>query len=142
MDETRLRHPTEYIHEHFQKGGNIQEVLLVLVGIAIIFALLTVAHRLQRGGTQSATPNSPAKLFKSVVRELELTVRQRDILGKIALQTGMRHPTVILLGPTFFDRQVDRWWGMNSRLIGRTKSRTEQTIASLRMTLFDDAPKT
>lgn len=140
MNKADMGHPTQYIHEHFEKGGSIQDFLLVIVGIVVLFGVLAVIHRMQRGPVQSSAPNSPAKLFKSIIQELGLTVRQRDVLGKIAFETGMRQPVAILLSPSIFDKQADKWLTMKSGSGGRGKNRTEQLVATLREEVFEDGP--
>ena len=141
MNPTQMEHPTKYIHEHFQKGGDIQNFLLVLFGMAALFVILAIVHRIQRGDRVVTTPNSPMRLFKNTIAELGLTVRQRDFLGRVATEIKLPHPSTMLLSPTLFDRELDRWWKIKGSMSDRAKTNANKMASSVRDTLFDDSSR-
>ncbi len=139
MNQTPIQHPTEYMQEHFEKGGDIQNFLLVLLGVVALFVILAIVHRIQRGGISATTPNSPLRLFKTTITELGLSVRQRDFLGRVATDINLAHPTMMLLSPTLFDRELDRWWEIRGGMSERARNNARKMANSVRETLFEDS---
>lgn len=97
------------IRDHFQQGGSILSVFMVLIVIAAIVALAywLSQHTAHFDGT--AKRNDPVKLFFDLMRRMNFSQEQQKTLEKIVREQEVKNPAVILLCPNLFDRYVGRW---------------------------------
>ena len=127
------------VREHFQKGGSMLAMLLVLLGIAATLALAYWLTRRQRSTIRKAPPNDPRKLFRDLQEKLRLPVPQRNFLNGVALQLHLEHPSVLLLSPVLYDRYVDQWRANDrQRSGGGAPSKGSDVAAQTRAALFGE----
>ena len=132
--------PLERVHgirDRFAAGGSTTDVMQVLVLLAVGLLLLYLAtvlwqHRRRR------QINNPRRLFCEVLRQLPLSVTQRDLLRRISRELGLDHPAVLVLSPQVFRSHANRWMSA-SRSVNQV---TRQRLDELAQALFPrtDAP--
>ena len=91
--------------DHFQEGGSVTAVLVVLVLLTGVILLTYNLARRQRGFSRAAAAKGdPHRLFRNVLDQLELTTPQYQWLQAVVKELKLEHPAVILLSPALFDR--------------------------------------
>ena len=96
------------LRDRFVLGGRWGEVIAVLLVLAACALLLALIHRRQRTADRPE-PDSPARLFRTLLKGLGLTARQRRVLRSMATDLRLEHPTVMLLSPQLFQQQAAAW---------------------------------
>lgn len=105
-----LTEPQRAIRDHFQEGGSIVLVLAVMSVVAgVVLIAYWLTRRQQRRTERHARFNDPQRLFGDLLQGLSLTASQRHLLDTVVRELGLKHPSVILLSPTLFERHVDKW---------------------------------
>lgn len=102
------------IRDRFADGGTWGEMVLAILGLAAFVAFLFVVFGVQRRVHRKEIDN-PRKLFRTLITQLGLTVRQRDLLRRIAGDLRLEHPTILLLGPSIYWSHAEQWTGRFSR---------------------------
>ncbi|MCB9849825.1 MAG: hypothetical protein H6817_03895 [Phycisphaerales bacterium] len=77
---------------------------------------------------------NPRSLFLDVLREIPLTVPQRDLLRHMARELRLEHPTVLLLSPRIYHEHANAWMS-GSRNASLTMRDRIDTIAQV---LYED----
>jgi len=95
--------------EHFQKGGSVVSVLLVMLGLALGVILTYWLSRQQQKVARNFRRNDPQKLFQDLMAKVELSEPQRRVLWSVANDLRLDHPAVLLISRTLFDRHVRTW---------------------------------
>ena len=96
------------LRDRFALGGRWGEVISVLLVLAGCVLLLALIHRRQRTAGRPE-PDSPPRLFRTLLKGLGLTAQQRSILRGMATDLRLEHPTVMLLSPKLFQEQTAAW---------------------------------
>lgn len=119
------------IQQHFQRTGTGTEVLLgVLVAVGIVlFAVLAQSIQKRRS---KHNVDHPAKLFRRLLYKLDLTVPQRDIIRRMALDLRLENATVLLLSRRVFERYARRWLTK----VGSSTSNVDHRLADLTRALY------
>lgn len=128
------------VRDHFQNGGSLVAVVLVMVVIALF---VVAAYFISRSTERSASAvwrDDPDALFNDLLHRLGLGVAQRKVLAQIARDRPLPNPTVMLLSQAVFDENVRRWQeggGAPTNTDGR--ERALEPINAAREALFPQA---
>jgi hypothetical protein len=125
----------EALQQRFSRGGTWGELVLPLVGVAALFALLSLLYSLQKR-RQRADIDHPGKLYRRLVQRLGLSAPQRDLLYRMAADLRLPNPSVVLLGRRIFDTHAQRWLATGRA----TRPDSPQRIAELADSLFPGQP--
>ena len=96
------------IQDRLSDGRSLGDIVLTLLGLAAFVACLYVVFALQRRLRRTEIDDS-RRLFRSALVELGITVRQRDLLRRIAGDLRLPEPTVLLLGSGIYWSHARRW---------------------------------
>ncbi len=133
----RLTETQRAVSEHFQKGGSITAVLIVLsclIAVILVVVLLTMR---QRQADPNRVVNDPQRLYRDLLEKLGLAPTQQQFLQAIATDLDLPHPTVILLSSRLFDQRCGEWkLKGHARAIGLDASATDKLFAHVRTHLF------
>ena len=124
------------IRDHFQQGGSTTAVLMVLLAIFCIFTGAVVASRAQEWFLGNGRRDDPQRLYQELLRGLKLTTRHRTILQRMGEDRLLRHPTIILLSPTLYQRHADQWRTSASASRRDLAPPTEDELKAIRKALF------
>lgn len=124
------------IRDHFQHGGSTTAVLMVLATIFCILIGAVVASRLQEWFFGTGRRDDPQRLYQDLLRRLKLTTRHRTILQRMGEDRVLRHPTIILLSPTLYQRHADRWRASASAARRDVAPPTENELKAIKKALF------
>ena len=113
LQATSRPDPRVVLREQFSKQAWDPEswmgFIVVAAGITIFVLILHFLLYYEKRGDKSRQVSSPQKLFREVLKRLELNVAQRALLGRMARDLRRRSPTQMLLSPKFFDQAVAQW---------------------------------
>lgn len=109
LQATRLTPVQRGVRAHFQDGGSIAAVLVVLTVILAVLAAVRYLGRRQAAANRRKSDSEPSLLFRDMVRKLDLSTAQRHMLDAVARDAHLPHPAVILLSESRFDDEVRRW---------------------------------
>jgi hypothetical protein len=118
------------IRDRFADGGTWGEMILTLLGLAAFVAFLFVAFGIQRRVCRKEIDN-PRKLFRTLMTQLGLTVRQRDLLRRMAGDLRLAHPTILLLGPGPYWSHAERWTSQFARKPTAIRAELDQLALAL-----------
>ena len=118
------------IQDRLSEGSTLGDILLTLLGLAAFVAFLYVVFDLQRRLRRTEIDDS-RKLFRSALVELGITVRQRDLLRRIAGDLHLPEPTVLLLGAGIYWSHARRWMAELPSKQSQTRVEIEQLAALL-----------
>lgn len=127
----------EAVREHFVKGGSVTWFLVAIA--AIVFALLLV-HLITRWqdrhlGTEQRS--DPVGVFDRLLDGLGVLENERSLLKNIARESGLHHPTAMLLCPAMFDECVVKWQAVpDGSELGTSNGK--EAIQKLRSLLFEE----
>jgi len=107
--QTELTEIQKSVADHFQKGGGILSMMLVMLGIAGIVALVAWLSRRQEKIHSPTTTSNPQKLFHGLLAKLDLTVQQRSLLKSVARDLRMPQPAALLISKELFSKSVKEW---------------------------------
>ena len=125
--------PLDRIHgirDRFSAGGSTEGFIVVLLSMAALFVLLYVLSRTLRRWRFRQTDN-PRKLFHEVIRNLPLTIPQRELLRRMARDLGLDHPAVMLLSPQIFRTHANQWMAASRNANAATRDRLLTLSGSL-----------
>ena len=128
--------PWEAIQRQFERGGSMWLAALTLIIIVLVLGLLYWFQQVQMKRSGQTSVNDPHKLFKTVMRQIDLTVVQRDRLRSLAGQSALKHPTTLLICPAIFAQHARRAIGQVQRS-GKDAEPAVQSLRSLCEKLFD-----
>lgn len=97
------------VRDHFQQGGSVTSVLLLLAVIIGVVMLVKFLTQRQWQSNRPAGTDPGRELFVSLLDDLELTQAQQRVMVAFAKEQRLKNPSVILLCPTLFDRYVGQW---------------------------------
>jgi hypothetical protein len=123
------------IRERFAGGGSTSAFVVVLLLIAATFLLLAVIAVIARRWRRRRV-YSPRGLFLQSLRELALTVPQRELLRRIARELRLEHPTILLLSPTIFVEHANAWMSTTRNANLATRDR----LSALARAIFGQRP--
>ncbi len=132
----RLTELQRAVSEHFNTGGSVLSVILVIASIVLLVATVAILTRRQEERLETSTPSDPQKLFRDLVVNLSLNVQQRSLLANIAKDLELRHPTILLISSRFFEESVRKWHEFLQSSGVRRKVPDEQFIERLYQVLF------
>jgi hypothetical protein len=118
------------VRDYFQRGGSYTAVAVVLLALVGVFVLTYVITHRQERASEEAVRDDPLELFRALLRQLELSSAQRNLLTTVAKGLDLNNPTVLLLSPKLFRAHVSRWGEQSSIRI------EEQLIESTAEVLF------
>lgn len=123
----------EGIKNRFAQGSTFAEIFLaVAVVMAVLLILWTILSGIQ--ARQRRPVSNPGSLFRTIMRQLPLTVQQRNFLARIARDLRLEHPTVLLLSPQVFRNHANRWMSLTRN----ANTPTQQRIAQIASAMFPD----
>lgn len=135
----RLSETQRAVRGHFEEGGSITTVVLLMLGlVAIVFLTYLISARQQRSGAMVA-PADPWSLFHDLVDKTNLTTQQRRFLEDIVSKAGLSQPAVILLSPLLFDQYVRTASAGDCKSALQGEEEAKGIVAATRETLFPEA---
>jgi hypothetical protein len=102
------------IRQELVQNDSWQAGALMGLGILAFFLLLYLASAFERRRARTDIDDS-RKLFRSLLAQLELTVRQRDLLRRLVRDLRLQEPAIVLLAPELFWSHVDLWLSQSQR---------------------------
>jgi hypothetical protein len=118
------------IRDRFADGGTWGDMVLTLSGLAAFVVFLFVVFGVQRRVHRKDIDN-PRKLFRTLMTQLGLTVRQRDLLRRMAGDLRLEHPTILLLGPGAYWSYAEQWTSQFARNPTTTNAELDQLARAL-----------
>lgn len=97
------------VREHFNEEGTPLPVLLILLAMVGIVLLTYLLSKYAGNLHIPEKSNRVQPFFQQMLNKLEVTTPQRRWLERLAVDLQLKQPTMILLSPTLFDRQVCEW---------------------------------
>ena len=125
--------PLERVHgirDRFATGGSTTDVMQVLVLLAVGLLVLYLAAVLWQHHRRRQI-NNPRRLFGEVLRQLPLSVAQRDLLRRIARELGLDHPAALVLSPQVFRSHANRWMSASHSANQVTRERLDGLAQAL-----------
>ncbi len=133
----RLTETQRAVSEHFQRGGSITAILIILsclVAVILVVALLTMR---QRHADPNRVVNDPRRLYQDLLEKLGLAPSQQEFLQAIATDLDLSHPTVILLSSRLLDQRCGEWSRKgHGRAVGLDGSEADILLTGVRAHLF------
>ena len=123
------------IRDRLADGGMASEAALTFLGLAGGLLLLYFVLCLRRRGRRREMDDSQG-LFHSLLSDLGLTVRQRDLMRRIARDRQLKEPAVLLVAPALYWTYATQWL---ESATGRTDAIHAQ-LESLAAVLFPQSP--
>ena len=118
LQATSRPDPRVVLREHFSKQAWDPEswigFIVVAACITIVVLILHFLLYYEKRSDKSRQVSSPQRLFREILKRLELNVAQRALLVRMARDLRRRSPTQMLLSPKFFDQAVARWLSKGS----------------------------
>ncbi len=117
------------IQEHFSEGGAaltwdfLKIMGVVLAGAGTAYLIYATIQRRRRREL-----NNAKALFTEVVRQLPLSIPQRELLRRMAAGLHLSQPVVLLLSPRMFNTYANRWMSI-SRNANRSMRKRINSIA-------------
>lgn len=96
------------VRERLSEGSTSGEIVLTFLGLAAFLLFLYIVFGVQRRHRRTEVDDS-RKLFRSLLTDLGLTVRQRDLLRRIAGDLRLQEPSVLLLAPAIYWSHAQQW---------------------------------
>lgn len=118
------------IQDRLSDGSSLGDIFLTLLGLAAFVAFLYAVFGLQRRLRRTEIDDS-RRLFRSALVELGITVRQRDLLRRIAGDLRLPEPTVLLLGSGIYWSHARRWMAEFPSKQPQTRAETEKLATLL-----------
>jgi hypothetical protein len=76
-------------------------LLWLALAAAALFVLLAILNRIQQGKPQTET-GSATRLFRDVIKDLSLSMKDRALLVRMVSHLKLPHPAAMLLTPEIF----------------------------------------
>ena len=96
------------IRDRFAEGGSATSVLWVMGALlALLIALYTAMRYVQY--RQRRQLNCPRRLLAELIAASGLSVRQRDMVNRIARHARLDHPATLLISRSIFDGLASQW---------------------------------
>lgn len=139
----RLNPMQQSVRLQFQEGGSaLGVVLTILLITAAVWFAWAWSRRAERNRRPGAGLDA-AGVFAETLRRLDLVSTHKELLTRAALTSKLKHPSVLLLCPSLFDRYVGDD-GSPSQVGSSTpnarcapkSSRVDRTLSELRAYLF------
>lgn len=134
---------TEFLHsiEGFFKERDLATdglwALAVFAGLAGIFVL---AWWLQRRNVARRS-NNPDKLFRSILRDLNLPVPQRDAIVRISRASELEHPLSLLICHNIYKLHAGHWLSTVEQSKGpKARETAAERVAHAEAALFSWMP--
>jgi len=112
------------IRDRFATGGSAQGfftvLLLIIIAFLTLLLLAMVARRLRHRRVYN-----PKSLFLEVLREVPLTIPQRDLVRRMARELRLEHPTVLLLSPQVYNEYANAWMSTSRNANIATRERID-----------------
>jgi hypothetical protein len=118
------------IRDRFAGGGSTLNFLLAVVGIIAAVAVLRLMHLFVLR-LRLRELNHPGKLFREVLVQLPLGVRQRDLLRRMARDMRLEHPVHLVLSPQLFQQLGNRWMVTTRRATPEVRRELNALAAAL-----------
>jgi hypothetical protein len=130
---------TEFLHSiegFFQERSIVSDGLWALVVFAGIAGIFFLGWWLQRRKTARRTSN-PIKLFRTVLRDLDLPVPQRDVIVRIAQNAKLEHPLSLLICHQLYRTHAAEWLEHIASARGeKVRKSAEERVAHAEENLF------
>jgi len=121
------------VMEHFQKGGAVSTVLLIVFIAAAAIVVTYLLTRVRESLARSRDVHDPARLYRDLVAALPLEEDDRVLLRSMVTGFSDPNPAVILISPKAFDRAVRS----AARRTGRANAgASDERVARVRGVLF------
>lgn len=101
--------PWRNVHNYFNNGRSLSELPTILLAIAAIVGAVLLVNHMQHRRSAGHLDNDPRKLFRTALRQLPLSVFQRDLLQRIERDLSLDQPAVIFLSPQLFADHARAW---------------------------------
>ena len=99
------------VRDSLRMSGSGNWMLWSVIGTAVSGLFLLIIWNRWQNRHQFEVKNleNPDKLFKSLLEQLDLSAREKTVLGKMADDTRLRHPSQMLLSPYLLNWSRDLW---------------------------------
>jgi hypothetical protein len=127
----------ESVHLRFLHGEPelVRNVVLAVLTICLVLAVPLLLHRWQRR-RQQPTPAQPMALYRRVLSKMGLTVIERWLLWRLARNSGMEHPTALLISSRLYDAAVDHYCAGDGLFV--TRAGKAASYAAIRRRVFGE----
>lgn len=115
MKASLMQQSWESVRDHFKRGGDSRELLYLVLALLALIVLLVVVHHTLGRASERTPANNPQKLFRSVLAKLNLGVKERDLLRRVARDRRVEHPITLVLSPDVFRGHVEPWLADQAR---------------------------
>ncbi len=119
------------VSRYLSREGTGWELLSVMLGMLAVAALTVMLYKLDKRRRRQDL-REPGKLFRRLQSQLDLPLRQRDMLRRLAADLRLENPTVLLLGRSVFESHAERWIQSHRRV----REVDHENIAALAALLF------
>ena len=96
------------IQQYLNREGSGWGALLAALGLVALILVIVLAYTLQQRARRGDV-HRPRKLFRRMLRRLELAIPQRDLLQRMAADLGLENPTTLLLARSIFEKHAGDW---------------------------------
>jgi len=108
--------PRVVLREHFSKSAWDPEswkgIIIVAAAITIFVLILHFVLYCEKRSAKPRQANSPTRLFRDVVKQLQLNAAQRSLLTAMARDLKLESATHMLLSPKLFEQARQKWTSM------------------------------
>lgn len=109
----RAREFLEYMKWDFREGrGSSTEIgrqIAMVVAAFLIFVVVLYSLSVAQRRRNHPVAHQPRKLFRTLLRTLDISLGDRILLQWVARSSGLRQPTAILLSPELLKLASRRW---------------------------------
>ena len=139
IPQSGLTEAQRAVREHFVQGGSAGTVLLITIGLCgAVWLAYFLSTRTHQAGAGDFCADAH-KLFRDLMRRLNLAAPQRSWLRRVANDLQLDHPAVILLSRDIFDECVGRWREKNAEASPASSTHGRSPVAvGIRETLFPE----
>lgn len=113
----------------------IRGLLTAALAMGLVLLVIGMSYRWQKRRQQPA-PTQPMALFRRVLSKMGLTVIERWLLWRLARNSGLEHPTALLISTRLYDGAVDRYCAGSGLFFARAGKAA--SFAAIRRRIFGE----
>lgn len=113
----------------------IRGLFTAALAMGLVLLVIGMSYRWQKRRQQPA-PTQPMALFRRVLSKMGLTVIERWLLWRLARNSGLEHPTALLISTRLYDGAVDRYCAGSGLFFARAGKAA--SFAAIRRRIFGE----
>ncbi|HPD31108.1 MAG TPA: hypothetical protein PLL20_14025 [Phycisphaerae bacterium] len=113
----------------------IRGLFTAALAMGLVLLVIGMSYRWQKRRQQPA-PTQPMALFRRVLSKMGLTVIERWLLWRLARNSGLEHPTALLISSRLYDGAVDRYCAGSGLFFARAGKAA--SFAAIRRRIFGE----